>query len=444
MTGGKDLSVAVDGSDPYQTRLHGSSLLVDLQLVEVRSMGGVLRLAPTHLELDFNGTRWMSVADKDRTTIFHRETAVLQLSSPDHDERHHYQLSIAGDLALRDVLIEPAGVGKARAGLCSAGYSAACGSGGAVSLVDLLQALSEAVLSSPATAMTKGKASAETQQPKLESLEKKLDQESARLAAMSSMLSDLQSKVNELRLDRDRASPLNRRTTQTQQQQQHQQQPDLANIRAEFAVEMRAVEDQMVQAESKLKAQVAAAEGRLAQLSDEVRALRQRLLDLDTSLELVETRQNLSTSLALEKLSISTAAIRSQVADCGTLQTEVERMQSKITSLDASLRAVREQMEISPPRHVVRDNEGRDAIIDRLSVIELSLNASAERVLSEARLMKTELIHEIRHQTQASEMAELRRVVERQARQIEALEAAKSNCASRSELADLRALLLRA
>ena len=443
MTGGKDLSVAVDGSDPYQTRLHGSSLLVDLQLVEVRSMGGVLRLAPTHLELDFNGTRWMMVADKDRTTIFHRETAVLQLSSPDHDERHHYQLSIAGDLALRDVLIEPAGVSKARADLCSAGHSAVCGSG-AVSLVSLLQALSEAVLSSPATAMTKGKASAETQQPQLESLEKKLDQESARLAAMSSMLSDLQSKVNELRLDRDRASPLNRRTTQTQQQQQHQQQPDLANIRAEFAVEMRAVEDQMVQAESKLKAQVAAAEGRLAQLSDEVRALRQRLLDLDTSLELVETRQNLSTSLALEKLSISTAAIRSQVADCGTLQTEVERMQSKITSLDASLRAVREQMEISPPRHVVRDNEGRDAIIDRLSVIELSLNASAERVLSEARLMKTELIHEIRHQTQASEMAELRRVVERQARQIEALEAAKSNCASRSELADLRALLLRA
>ena len=428
----RDLSVSVDTSDQYQTRLHGTSLLVDLQLMEVRSMGGVIRLAPSHLELDFNGTRWTMVVDKDRSTFFHREAAVMQLISPDFDERHVYQLSLAGDLALRDLLLDHSALHKPRSDLCAAGSSSVCGSG-AVSLVNLLTSLTEVVLAGGGQAVSK---QTEMAPSKLLSFERKLEQEAAKIAALNSKVADLQSKMNEKPQDRDKNSPLNRKLSMMQQ-------TDTSTIKAEFSAEMRTLEDQMTQAESKLKAQLVLVEGKLSKIQSEVVSLLQRLLDYDTQMEVQEARLNSSSAIGLEKVTVAVGNLKKQVADCGELRSDFDLMQDKLKLLDRNLRSIREQSESSDSRES-RSRCGDDGILlGRLSAIELSVNSSAERVINEGRQLRVELISELRQRAENVELAELRRMVEWQARRIETLEASKTDCVTRTELAELRALVLR-
>lgn len=65
-----------------------------------------MRLAPSHLEVDINGSKWSIVLAADKYSLYHNDRVVSQLYVPDHDERHNYFFSLSGDASFRDVILD--------------------------------------------------------------------------------------------------------------------------------------------------------------------------------------------------------------------------------------------------------------------------------------------------------------------------------------------------
>lgn len=79
--GGHDnASVSFDSVDSM-SRLHGSGLKVQVDLLEIVTAKGVFRTSPTHTEFAQNdGSRWAQLYSGDEMTVYYNDEAVLQLA----------------------------------------------------------------------------------------------------------------------------------------------------------------------------------------------------------------------------------------------------------------------------------------------------------------------------------------------------------------------------
>jgi len=100
-------SVALDVSDKARTRLHGTALRLDVELLEFSATSGsVFRASPTHLELETKDNKWSATASGNKLSLYLNDKVVAQVTED--------------KIVSRDVLLDKKQGGQMRVNLCSA------------------------------------------------------------------------------------------------------------------------------------------------------------------------------------------------------------------------------------------------------------------------------------------------------------------------------------
>lgn len=86
--------------------MHGAGVKLDLELLELAAAGGSLLYTPTHVEFRKGLTRWMQTFSDGKLSLHHNDHTVLQLYTP--DESPYYLLSMQGNAAFRDLILDKA------------------------------------------------------------------------------------------------------------------------------------------------------------------------------------------------------------------------------------------------------------------------------------------------------------------------------------------------
>ena len=66
----KGISFNLDTTDKRSTRVHGSGLKLDLDLIEISTGGGKLKYSPTHVEFETGITRWLTTMTPVSSSCF--------------------------------------------------------------------------------------------------------------------------------------------------------------------------------------------------------------------------------------------------------------------------------------------------------------------------------------------------------------------------------------
>jgi len=135
----------IETSSGYgSTRLHGSSLSIAVDLIEISAAGGVMRLAPTHAEFadNYNNVWAKSYGREGTVSLHHNDQLVMQLS---HSGKEGAGMLVNGAIIADDVALRGQEVQQLRAQLCAQLSDPqsflACRNEGALTTVTALQAL---------------------------------------------------------------------------------------------------------------------------------------------------------------------------------------------------------------------------------------------------------------------------------------------------------------
>jgi hypothetical protein len=93
-----------DTSDKRLTRLHGTGVKVDVELLEINAAGGILRYTPTHIEWEKGNVKWQNTFSDSKISIHHNDRAIIQFYAP--DESPHYFLSVFGNAGFNDIILD--------------------------------------------------------------------------------------------------------------------------------------------------------------------------------------------------------------------------------------------------------------------------------------------------------------------------------------------------
>ena len=115
-------TVAVDVTDQSMTRIHGDALKLDVQLVELLTAGGVLRLTPSHWEFGATqGGKWAGTVTDSMTTLYLNDKVVMQLAVTSGMAESTVVMTLPrGKLVARDVTLDAALGAQTRVDLCRA------------------------------------------------------------------------------------------------------------------------------------------------------------------------------------------------------------------------------------------------------------------------------------------------------------------------------------
>lgn len=117
-------TVAVDVTDQSMTRIHGDALKLDVQLVELLTAGGVLRLTPSHWEFVLGATqggKWAGTVTDSMTTLYLNDKVVMQLAVTSGVAESTVVMTLPrGKLVARDVTLDAALGAQTRVDLCRA------------------------------------------------------------------------------------------------------------------------------------------------------------------------------------------------------------------------------------------------------------------------------------------------------------------------------------
>lgn len=117
----KGSSFNLDTKDPRKTRVHGNSLQIDLDILEIVTGGGVLKYSPTHTEFvslylsaslsltvcpqQKGLVRWLSSYNEEKFSLNFNDKLVYQIYAP--DESPYFQFNMPfGNGVFRDILLD--------------------------------------------------------------------------------------------------------------------------------------------------------------------------------------------------------------------------------------------------------------------------------------------------------------------------------------------------
>lgn len=119
---GEGSTVEVDFTDQSMTRIHGNALKLDVQLVELLTAGGVLRLAPSHWEFVLDqGGKWAGTVTDSTTALYLNDKVVMQLTATSGIAESTVVMTLPrGKLVARDVTLDATLGAQTRVDLCRA------------------------------------------------------------------------------------------------------------------------------------------------------------------------------------------------------------------------------------------------------------------------------------------------------------------------------------